>query len=250
MKNLLSFKLFESTSFDWRAFYEKGKEFDDWHQAILNHGYDEWQKRPQKWGYGEMLDYVENTMGKEARLLVQLGKYNQQVGNGGHLQYHDNRYDGSDGGKDDSMELHDMMLQMMEEFDYNKSEVGEKVYNLAKKFQIIPMSEDCPECGGSGVIEETDDDDDEEDDWSTYENKTNERFYGSFGCSYCNGTGEDPNDYELLIQPKDIDDQYYKLDDEWLKELENKSEEFILKNMLSHDVDLDDNDLEQIKNFF
>ena len=61
----------------------------EFHQAVLDVGYSKWQEQTL-WDYRAMLEYTEKTYGVAAKLFILLGKYNQQVNNGGHSQYHAN----------------------------------------------------------------------------------------------------------------------------------------------------------------
>ena len=112
------------------------KDGDYW-QGILDVGYDEWQKH-EDWEYGDMLDYVEEKHGSLARLAILLGKYNQEVYNGGHAQYYANGYasEGEDGGNllDDECLLHDEMIELLEEYGLHESELGSKVHKVFKDF--------------------------------------------------------------------------------------------------------------------
>lgn len=78
----------------------------DIHQAIMNIAYDEydkWLKKEneqrlqegkfkQHWTYTHLLSYVETNYGSLAEFAILMGKYNQQVCNGGHEQYWYNSY--------------------------------------------------------------------------------------------------------------------------------------------------------------
>ena len=77
----------------------------DCHQTILNIGYNWWQKSsedPERTkksiDYKDMIDYISETYGEIYAGLILIGKYNQQVTNGGHFQYYDNGYADGVGG--------------------------------------------------------------------------------------------------------------------------------------------------------
>lgn len=67
----------------------------DYHQSILNIGYHWWQAQ-EGCTYYEMVKAVSLKYGFFFGGLILIGKYNQQVCNGGHNQYYENGYaDGS-----------------------------------------------------------------------------------------------------------------------------------------------------------
>jgi hypothetical protein len=86
----------------------------DVHQAILNVGYNEWKKH-NDWHYRDMIEWMSFEYGGAYALAILLGKYNQQVGNGGHDQYMANGYAEGKGGffskHDASMPLHHQMIR-------------------------------------------------------------------------------------------------------------------------------------------
>ena len=56
------------------------------HQAILNIAYDRWQNTPGS-SYSDMVNWMADDFGGIAKFAVLIGKFNQQVLNGGHSQY-------------------------------------------------------------------------------------------------------------------------------------------------------------------
>ena len=104
MKYLKKFRIFENNNincwedkenpFKYTESYLNG----EFHQSILDIGYCWWQKELVD-RYSDMIEKMKDDFGKEFAILILLGKYNQQVGNGGHQQYFDNGYAsaGSDG---------------------------------------------------------------------------------------------------------------------------------------------------------
>ena len=60
----------------------------DYHQALLDICYDHW-KTEKGWRYEDMLKFAKLTYGELIEFIVLIGKYNQQVTNGGHYQYLD-----------------------------------------------------------------------------------------------------------------------------------------------------------------
>lgn len=110
------------------------QEGDYW-QAVLNIGYDMWQKNPDRSiGYSDMLSWVRVEYGEFAKFCILIGKYNQQVCNGGHYQYWDNRYAGDD---EDDFTLHKEMIEYLGMSGLIYTSLGRKVYDVARRFGII-----------------------------------------------------------------------------------------------------------------
>jgi len=86
-------ELFNSSNENFLFAIKSQDSTDDRHQAVLNVAYDYWQKNHfLHWTYADMTDNTGVIMGEFAKWLVLIGKYNQQVTNGGHSQYHYNNY--------------------------------------------------------------------------------------------------------------------------------------------------------------
>lgn len=89
---------------------------NDFHQATLNIMYQEWQTNYIGYTYKEILDWFEDTYDSFAKFAVLIGKYNQQVCNGGHIQYFDNGYANGDGGcfykHSSSIPLHNELIKL------------------------------------------------------------------------------------------------------------------------------------------
>lgn len=64
---------------------------NDIHQCILDWGYKRWQDGLYN-GYSDMVEKVQEQLGDFAAYAILFGKYNQQVCNGGHTQFHYNSY--------------------------------------------------------------------------------------------------------------------------------------------------------------
>ena len=66
----------------------------DFHQTILNIGYGWWNNKPNpnEFSYSDMIDYMDKTYGQIFGTLILIGKLNQQVNNGGFIQYYKNHY--------------------------------------------------------------------------------------------------------------------------------------------------------------
>lgn len=112
----------------------------DYHQAILNLGYNEWQN-DKDWNYVDMLNYMKHTYGDLAMWAVLIGKANQQICNGGFIQYFDNGYASEGKGGFSSrhsttLELHDIACNGIEETDLIKTEVGKTVHEIFEEFYI------------------------------------------------------------------------------------------------------------------
>lgn len=136
----------------------------DVHQAILNIAYSDWQNKDKGISnYGQMIGHTEESYGKLAAFAVLAGKHNQQVGNGGHMQYFDNGYadgQGGFGGKHDtSNPLHQHMIDLMVEFGLAKAApIGQQALEIYQAFEIEIDNErweevDCESCHGSGQEE-------------------------------------------------------------------------------------------------
>ncbi len=178
-----------------------------YHQRILNACYADWQDERNNWGYAEMLENANEKYGELAKFATLVGKYNQQVCNGGHIQYWDNGYAsaGSDGcgSHHKDTELHEELLNLLSKYGLRTStKHGEFVYNLMQKFlNGAQESGSCYECEGQGVFYETDDEGEE------YEDE----------CCVCGGDGVDENG---IGDVEHLDSPYYTVYEEWEVELE------------------------------
>lgn len=77
-----------------KGLHRDGNEpFDAW-QAVLDIGFEWWQGQPKdsRIGYADMIGHMRKEYGEMSVLLILLGKANQQICNGGVLQYFDNGY--------------------------------------------------------------------------------------------------------------------------------------------------------------
>tara|TARA_R100000808_G_C2097527_1_gene115734 strand:- start:95 stop:760 length:666 start_codon:yes stop_codon:yes gene_type:complete len=83
------------------------------------------------WRYEDVLEHVEFTYGKLAKLVFMFSKYYYQVGNGGHLQYSDNGY----------AVAHEEMVTLLDEFilmydDINSTPIYlKKVRSIVKEYR-------------------------------------------------------------------------------------------------------------------
>lgn len=154
-------------------------------QSLLDFCYVDWNLPENKgWSLEDMLNNARFTYGEVVELACLLGKYNQQVTNGGHMQYFDNGYSGSHPKRfseyDYSVPLAERMVELLEQFKLSETELGKQVTKIAKDFIFRTTN-----------YTESDYDEDEDE-----------------------GGGDKMPGYD------DLDTAYYKLDEAWTKELE------------------------------
>lgn len=183
----------------------------DFHQAILNHADNKWEVE-DSWTYYDMIKWVGEEYGDLAQFAVLIGELNDQVCNGGFLQYFESGYasvptndkwDGRDHHSNKNVLLHKRMLKLFTKLDLNKTELGSTVFMILSSFKIVidldstrTVMSDCLKCGGLG------------DD-----------------CFDCDGTGRmkcqiENESYEEVINTdklKRLDDRYYKINEAWMK---------------------------------
>ena len=152
----------------------------DWHQTLMNIAYNWWQeqKNPNVVEYQDMIGYVSTEYGFIVSGLILAGKYNQQVGNGGHIQYYDNAYADGTGGcmseKDFDHPLHRILIDWMEELEPkiktfleerpNYQEAFKEVLDIMKKFLELPIDDEK-------MIEDVEYDDEGNEEEVEYENQ-------------------------------------------------------------------------------
>ena len=129
------------------------KEIDEWWAMNMKTGMRSFMSdlviRPteKQWSYGEMLDSARAKYGELFFTMTLVGKYNQQVCNGGHRQYFDNGYGERDGGgfgdsHDMSLPLHGELLKAFEEniltmgIGLKQNESIRKAYGVMSKLSI------------------------------------------------------------------------------------------------------------------
>jgi hypothetical protein len=173
-------------------------EEDNTHQKILNVGYNHWQTSDCN-SYKEMLDWMEENFSPLAKMAVLIGKYNQQVCNGGHYQYHDNAYSYSFDEED--YDLHKELIVLIENYA-NKTELNQKFLSILRDFNLEEEEEDCYDCGGSGQFE--------------YENENGEDFEYE-DCPYCEGTGLISTGLKVVSDGANLDKRYYKINEKVMK---------------------------------
>lgn len=245
MKNIISFSSYKlNESANWKSVVDAAKNSTDgFHQEILNYSYANYNKiSPSSFTFPGLVQWTIDNMGEEFGLLVFLGKYSQQVNNGGHMQYHDNGYDGSNNDRDEETPLHDEMEALFRQLGYDELPLGDKVLDIMSKYAPSSEADDCDSCGGTGYNEE--DDDDEEDD-DMYE-----RFGGSLSCDYCGGSGESRDNYTMYID-ETLDDKYYAIDDAWMVTLEHQSKLAVMREYIKlEDPSMSNDDIENVMHMY
>lgn len=158
---------------------------DGLHQALLNIAYDEWQKQ-KGWSMEDMLQYALE-FGNIVQLAVLLGKYNQQVTNGGHSQYFDNGYSGE----------HERGRSY---YNYD-TPISIRMLALLRKYKLDTTDNGMvvAECIGEFINR-------------THAWEDGDRSY----CDYDEECDED----DSMPSYDDLDTKYYKVCDAWMSDLE------------------------------
>jgi hypothetical protein len=111
------------------------EEEDIW-QTLLNLGYSKWQLN-KKWHYHDMLKYVGDNYGELAQFAILIGKFNQQVTNGGHSQYYFNGYSSTeefDYKKKINHDIHKLLINMYKsEKELTKYSWYNELYDILDK---------------------------------------------------------------------------------------------------------------------
>jgi len=221
----------------------------EFHQSILDVGYNWWQDNSSDVkSYDDMIYKMEREFGYKFALLILLGKYNQQVGNGGHIQYFDNGYasvDGGSFGEHKDIELHNQMIEWFKKAGLDDTNTGKNIYDIMLESGEIfedmtgddemcdecngdgEIEEDCYECGGSGQILDNCPECDGEGEIDGKECSEcggsgefeidcpecggDGRVYNQ--CEYCGGSGEINPAESYSGELNRLDDKYYKFDD-------------------------------------
>jgi hypothetical protein len=177
----------------WRGQIEEGRaeEMGEWSTALA--------EGQSGWGYADMLHNARHKYGELFFVMTLAGKYNQQVCNGGHLQYFHNGYGSGDSGgfgfgHDPGVPLHREMVRELErsvlplaETDTEKSVLGRAIGVMRDLRVRIDNSDtvdetcetcqgggtvDCDSCDGSGYVDGDGDGEDQDE------------------CRECGGTGQ------------------------------------------------------------
>lgn len=131
-------------------------------QALLNLGYREWQKDGNgNWDYAQMVAWAADTYGRAIKFFILIGKYNHQVGNGGHSQYFQNGFADGTGGfgsdHDPGIPLHRELVELFDALGLRQVPIGAKVFDIIKDFRIVtPGDEEGCEPAGGGDIANAD----------------------------------------------------------------------------------------------
>lgn len=177
------------------------------HQQIMDHYFAIWQLPEHKdWHYRDMVYYALDQNPLHA-LAILTGKYNQQVENGGHMQYFDNGYADGIGGffsNHETTDMHDLMLSLMRNYDLDTAPETRDVFTIMKRFTTSDELE-CPECDGNGYFESYDEEEDR-----TYEED----------CCRCNGIGLIAETHIDTYLADELDDLYYAINNAFLSYLD------------------------------
>jgi hypothetical protein len=172
----------------------------DLHQSLLNIGYNWWnENKVKELSYGDMINHVEKEYGEFVACMILLGKYNQQVCNGGHSQYYNNGYADGLGGcfseRDFSHPLHKKIIKFIKNLE-PKEEIEillrNKLYVILNSFQDAHIDTD------EKIWEQEEYYDEEEEEYQNEEVEVNNDDYGQF------------INYDLI---RKLDDDYYKIND-------------------------------------
>lgn len=124
---------------------EEGKTTGTW-QGIMNACYDVWQDEADNRvnSYEDLTAFARMQYGLGAEFAVLLGKYNQQVCNGGHAQYFDNGYGSTGKGgcfvDHDNIDLHYRLIELFKELNIAEkidSEVAKTLLTCLEGFEVI-----------------------------------------------------------------------------------------------------------------
>lgn len=200
-------------------------EISGWRQRLIDSGKEHEARNVridkddtrEAWSYGDMLEDAREKFGELFYVLTMAGKYNQQVGNGGHIQYFDNGYADGEGGfgsdHNPSNPLHREMVKLIETEILPRA-CGEEVEPIQKALDIMKRfrvrvdldryhTESCEACGGSGNVEDGDGEEER--------------------CGECDGSGEVEveNDERGSVTNRDeldrLDSAWYEIDDDVMK---------------------------------
>jgi hypothetical protein len=152
---------------------EKLEDKIDYHQTILNIGYKWWQeaKQPNGTNYSDMINYISSTYGEVFAGLILIGKYNQQVGNGGNIQYFYNGYADGIGGcnseRDYDHPLHRRLIiwlkKVIENLNFENNIEDEKILielnTVLREFLRIPIDLEDYICDQEFIVDEENEDD-------------------------------------------------------------------------------------------
>tara|TARA_R110000772_G_scaffold20466_5_gene56922 strand:+ start:82034 stop:84592 length:2559 start_codon:yes stop_codon:yes gene_type:complete len=264
-------KLFEE--FNYIEFKNTGSYVSgDYHQAIMDVGYNAWQKSGDVHNGDEMFDYMETHFGGEFKMMIQIGNYNQQVGNGGHSQYWSNGYASKEsGGAMNSHQECGILSEMIESIEGSllskKYPIVNKVLKIMTEFESIleEYDERCEECEGQGYFEN--------DCYNCEDGKIEEpcnmcdgdecEECGGNGtteedCYDCDGQGYTSDDCEYCdggynsLEVFHLDTPYYELEEEFMEACNDFSKKLIdnFYNVQTGFKKMNEGVIDNIKNFF
>lgn len=113
----------------------------DFHQAIMDVCYDEWNAHDGEWTRADMLEWAKLAIGRYAKLAVMLGNYNYQVENGGHSQYFENGYAsathrGCWSDRYTDIGNHGLMIDMMRELGLDKRPTCARAVEIMERMSV------------------------------------------------------------------------------------------------------------------
>lgn len=177
-------------------------------------------------------------------LLQSLTDYTYQVNNGGHSQYFDNGYAsfltiglGYFSSKTEDISLFNDMHKLFKKY-FPKNDITNKMNNIMDNFENNIINEDCHSCEGVGYFENN-----EEKQCSCC---NGDGYINDEECDECNGSGyfiDEENEecfechgrgyYDTFTcsNTDKIDKEFYSIDKEWYKLLENFANIIINKDI-------------------
>jgi len=173
-------------------------------QSIMNVGYNHWQES-EGLKYHAFADFLNNNFGPLAKMSLLLGKWNQQVENGGVVQYFGNGYASreSAGGcfvEHTDIDLHSELIELVE--SHLDVPCKAKLLTILKLFCIEEETLPCDSCDGNGEVEI------EYDDIAVTEM-----------CQECSGTGESNNFTFVIPEAGHIVKLYYAMNEKMVEKV-------------------------------
>lgn len=155
-------------------------------QGLMSVIYNE-REHANPWSYTDLVNYARLKYSDFTAFCVLLGKYNQQVENGGHNQYYDNGYSGEETRKCKChvVELHELMMKYMAQFQFETNEIGSKVFQIMSEFVS----------------------------WAN-KNSKYDRYHR-----------DEDDDDDAYCELDNLDTRYYAINDNWYSFIENKIKE-------------------------
>jgi hypothetical protein len=111
---------------------------EGYHQTIMDIMYEHWQDNISL-NYFDALQWFETKYGELAKFALLVGKYNQQVCNGGHIQYFHNGYTDGKGGcfisHDEDIPLHKELIKLFSNANLD-NDTAKKVLQILYDFEV------------------------------------------------------------------------------------------------------------------